>query len=114
MRARALAQEPGLWILDGPTSHLDSRHQLEVLALIRDLPLTSVVSLHDRNMAAGVCDDVLLLRAGVPQGFGPPETVLSEGAVSQAFRVEARRERLAPSAAHHLTFHLPTERTLRQ
>ena len=72
MVARALAQEPRLLILDEPTNHLDIRHQLEVLKLIRDLPLTIVTSLHDLNMAAGACDDILLLNAGRSLGFGPP------------------------------------------
>lgn len=106
MVARALAQEPRLLILDEPTNHLDIRHQLEVLALIRGLPLTIVTSLHDLNMAADVCDDVLLLQGGRPLGFGPPEIVFTEGAVSDAFRVTARREHLAPSNTKHLTFHL--------
>ena len=64
MVARALVQEPRLLVLDEPTNHLDIRHQPEVLALIRDLPLTIVISLHDLNMAAGTCDEVLLLQAG--------------------------------------------------
>ncbi|MEM8732429.1 MAG: ABC transporter ATP-binding protein [Pseudomonadota bacterium] len=112
MVARALAQEPRLLILDEPTNHLDIRHQLEVLDLIRDLPLTIVTSLHDLNMAAAVCDDLLLLQGGRALGFGPPAHVLSERAVSGAFRVSARRERLAPSERDHLTFHLTDERTL--
>lgn len=106
MVARALTQEPRLLILDEPTNHLDIRHQLEVLALIRDLPLTIVTSLHDLNMAAKVCDSVLLLREGQPLGFGTPDTVLAEDAVSKAFRITARQERLAPSDTNHLTFHL--------
>ncbi|MEM1265835.1 MAG: ABC transporter ATP-binding protein [Pseudomonadota bacterium] len=106
MVARALAQEPRLMILDEPTNHLDIRHQLETLKLIRDLPLTIVTSLHDLNMAGEVCDDVLLLKEGQTLGFGPPETVLSEDAVSGAFDVSARHERLAPSGRTHLTFHL--------
>lgn len=107
MVARALAQEPRLLILDEPTNHLDIRHQLEVLALIRELPLTIVTSLHDLNMAAGLCDDILLLDGGRPRGFGPPGDVLTEHAVSTAFRVTARRESLTPSATDCLTFHLP-------
>lgn len=111
MVARALAQEPRLLILDEPTNHLDIRHQLEVLALIRDLQLTIVTSLHDLNLAAGVCDDILLLQSGRTLGFGPPNDVLSEAAVSDAFQVKARREMLAPSNVSHLTYHLENKGT---
>ncbi|MEM9605047.1 MAG: ABC transporter ATP-binding protein [Pseudomonadota bacterium] len=106
MVARALAQEPRLLVLDEPTNHLDIRHQLEVLALIKGLPLTIVTSLHDLNMAASTCDDVLLLQAGRALGFGPPDTVFSEQTVSEAFQGLARREQLTPSNTAHLSFHL--------
>ncbi|WP_424974307.1 ABC transporter ATP-binding protein [Dinoroseobacter sp. S124A] len=108
MVARALAQEPQVLVLDEPTNHLDIRHQLEVLALIRNLDLTIIVSLHDLNMAAEICDQILLLEAGWTRGFGTPDQVLTETAVSHAFRVEARRERLDPSNSQHLSFHLPS------
>ncbi|MEL6689417.1 MAG: ABC transporter ATP-binding protein [Pseudomonadota bacterium] len=111
MVARALAQEPRLLILDEPTNHLDIRHQLEVLELIRNLPLTIVTSLHDLNLAAGVCDDVLLIDAGHPLGFGAPAQVLSETAVSGAFQVVARQEVLSQSQSKHLTFHLQSKGT---
>ena len=111
MVARALAQEPRLLILDEPTNHLDIRHQLEVLDLIRHLPLTIVTSLHDLNLAAGVCDDVLLLHSGKSIGFGPPRNVLSETAVAQAFQVTACREQLSISNTAHLTFPLHAKGT---
>jgi iron complex transport system ATP-binding protein len=107
MVARALAQEPEILILDEPTNHLDIRHQLEVLALIRQLDLTIVVSLHDLNIAADICDNILVLEDGHPRGFGSPDALLTETLVSDTFRVDARRERLAPSDANHLSFHLP-------
>lgn len=110
MVARALAQEPQILILDEPTNHLDIRHQLEVLALIRQLDLTIVVSLHDLNMAAHICDDILLLEGGHPRGFGAPDDLLTETLVSRTFRIDARREMLAPSDKTHLSFHLPAYR----
>ena len=106
MVARALAQEPRLLILDEPTNHLDIHHQLEVLELIRNLPFTIVTSLHDLNMASGVCDDVLLMCDGKPLRFGPPAEVLSERAVSDAINVQVRSETLSVSQTKHLTFHL--------
>ncbi|MEM9497556.1 MAG: ABC transporter ATP-binding protein [Pseudomonadota bacterium] len=106
MVARALAQEPKLLILDEPTNHLDIRHQLEIIEMIRGLSLTIVTSLHDLNVAASVCDDILLLKEGQPLQVGPPSTVLSETIVSDAFQVMAFQEKLSPSQSDHLTFHL--------
>lgn len=110
MVARALAQEPQVLILDEPTNHLDIRHQLEVLELIRALDLTIVTSLHDLNMAAQICDDILILEQGHTLGFGPPETVLTEARVSDAFQIEARQEWLNPSNTRLFSFHLPSKK----
>ena len=109
MVARALAQEPQVLILDEPTNHLDVRHQLEIVSLIQTLGLTIVVSLHDLNMAIGVCDDVLVLKNGQSQGVGPPHTLLTNSLVSDAFRVDAQREKLAPSGVSHFSFSLPKQ-----
>lgn len=72
MVARALAQEPQVLVLDEPTNHLDIRHQLEVRQLIRDLDLTIVTSLHDLNLAADICDQILVLRNGHMMAGAPP------------------------------------------
>lgn len=106
MVARALAQEPQVLVLDEPTNHLDIRHQLEVLQLIRDLKLTIVTSLHDLNLAADVCDQILLLKNGKPQGVGAPAKILNDRLVSDTFQIAARREELSLSRKPHLTFQL--------
>ncbi|MEO0496480.1 MAG: ABC transporter ATP-binding protein [Pseudomonadota bacterium] len=106
MVARALAQEPGILVLDEPTNHLDIRHQLEVLELIATLGMTIVASLHDLNFAAQCCDEILLLRDGRKLAFGPPEKVLSDVAVSDAFQVTAERQKLHPSNQSHFTYTL--------
>ncbi len=106
MVARALAQEPSLLVLDEPTNHLDIRHQLEVLRLIRELGITIVVSLHDLNLAAETCDDLLMLADGKALASGPAQDVLSEERVGKAFEVTARWQQLYPGNQAHLTFHL--------
>ncbi|WP_068311158.1 ABC transporter ATP-binding protein [Polycladidibacter hongkongensis] len=106
MVARALAQQPSLLILDEPTNHLDIRNQLEILKLIESLDLTIVTSLHDLNMAARVCDQILLLDRGRMLGFGPPNEILSPGLVSQAFQVHATRDLLLSKQQSLLTFDL--------
>ncbi len=108
MVARALAQEPQVLVLDEPTNHLDIRHQLEVLQLIQDLDLTIVTSLHDLNLAADVCDQILVLKDGFPRGFGTPNTILQDALVSDIFDISARREELSLSHKPHLSYQLPT------
>ena len=106
MVARALAQEPSLLILDEPTNHLDIRQQLEIINLLKKLPITIITSLHDLNMAANICDDILLLKNGHPLGFGKPNIILSEKNISNAFKIEACHEVLIPSNSNQITFHL--------
>jgi len=106
MVARALAQEPSILVFDEPTNHLDIRHQLEILKLIKDLPLTIISSLHDLNIAADTCDEVAILKDGNLLGFGTPEAVFSADAISGTFEVAASYERLAPSDKNLLTFSL--------
>ncbi|GAA0772746.1 ABC transporter ATP-binding protein [Roseibium denhamense] len=106
MVARALAQEPLLLILDEPTNHLDIRHQLEILQLIEGLNITVIASLHDLNMAAQCCDQVLLMHSGHAVAFGAPDRVLTEAHIEAAYSVKVARETLLPSNQSHFSFHL--------
>ncbi|MDQ1083957.1 MULTISPECIES: ABC transporter ATP-binding protein [Microbacterium] len=88
--ARALAQEPRELLLDEPTNHLDIRHQLEILALVSALPVTSVIALHDLNLAATYCDTVLVLREGAVVAAGAPADVLTPALIADVYGVRAR------------------------
>ena len=88
--ARALAQEPRELLLDEPTNHLDIRHQLDVLALVAALPVTSIVALHDLNLAATYCDSVLVLGQGAVVAGGPPAEVLTPALIADVYEVRAR------------------------
>ncbi|MEU1022147.1 ABC transporter ATP-binding protein, partial [Streptomyces sp. NPDC005904] len=87
--ARALAQEPRELLLDEPTNHLDVQHQLELLALIAELPLTSVIALHDLNLAAMYCDHVLILKEGTAYAAGTPAEVITEQLIAEVYGVRA-------------------------
>ncbi|PTE23406.1 histidinol phosphatase [Cereibacter changlensis JA139] len=84
--ARALAQRASVLLLDEPTNHLDVHHQLSILSLVRRLPLTSVVALHDLNHALG-CDRVAVLKAGRLLALGPPREILTPELMRGVFDV---------------------------
>jgi iron complex transport system ATP-binding protein len=86
--ARALAQQPDLLLLDEPTNHLDVNSQLSLLALITQLKITSLAALHDLNLAAAYCDQVVVLSAGRVVAAGPPEDVLVPDVVRRVFAVD--------------------------
>src|SRR5881296_817668 len=87
--ARALAQEPRLLVLDEPTAHLDLRYQAEAAALLRRLNresgMTILLVSHDLNLAAEVCDRLLLLSAGEVARVGAAVDVLEQGLLESVF-----------------------------
>ena len=86
--ARALAQQPGILLLDEPTNHLDIQQQLALMQLIRDLPLTKVLAIHDLNQALE-CDRLLVMHEGRLVCDGTPAQVLQPPLLAQVFRVRA-------------------------
>lgn len=102
--ARALAQEPRELLLDEPTNHLDIQHQLELLTLITELRLTSVIALHDLNLAAMYCDQLLVLRHGRVVACGSPQNVLTERLIADVYGVRATVTRTGPGDRPHIRF----------
>ncbi|MBD8518605.1 ABC transporter ATP-binding protein [Plantibacter sp. CFBP 8804] len=87
--ARALAQEPQILVLDEPTNHLDIRHQLQLLALVRDLQVTTLVTLHELNLAASYCDEIVMLEHGRVVASGTPDAVFTPYLLDRVFGVRA-------------------------
>ncbi|MFD5405452.1 ABC transporter ATP-binding protein [Streptomyces griseorubiginosus] len=87
--ARALAQQPRELLLDEPTNHLDIQHQLDLLTLVVSLPVTTVIALHDLNLAAMYCDRLLVLREGRAVAEGTPAEVLTPALIEQVYGVRA-------------------------
>ncbi len=105
--ARALAQQPDVLMLDEPTNHLDLAHQLDLLATVRELGLTTVVALHDLDLAAAFCDRVVVLRDGRVAACGPPHEVLTAGLIAQVYGVEATVGPHEHSGRLHVVWHDP-------
>ncbi|MEM7170328.1 MAG: ABC transporter ATP-binding protein [Pseudomonadota bacterium] len=87
--ARALCQEPQVLLLDEPTNHLDIRHQMTILDMVTKLPIAAIIALHDLNQAM-LCDRICVLRAGQIIASGPPDEVVTENLLKDAFGVGAR------------------------
>ncbi|MFI8853828.1 ABC transporter ATP-binding protein [Streptomyces sp. 891-h] len=87
--ARALVQDAALLVLDEPTNHLDVRYQWELLTLVRELPATGLLALHDLNLAAYFCDRLYVLRDGRVVADGTPEEVLTAGLLAEVYGVRA-------------------------
>jgi iron complex transport system ATP-binding protein len=89
MLARALAQQPKLLVLDEPTSHLDLKYQAETAALLRrvnaEQGMTVLLVSHDLNLAAEVCDRLLLLGGGRVARVGAPADVLRRETLEAVF-----------------------------
>ncbi|HEX8596149.1 MAG TPA: ABC transporter ATP-binding protein [Pseudomonas sp.] len=86
--ARALAQRPQILLLDEPTNHLDIQHQLSILGLVRSLPVTTLIALHDLNQALA-CDRLAVMDKGQLIAMGTPDQVLTRELLRTTFGVEA-------------------------
>ncbi|EGT4352489.1 ABC transporter ATP-binding protein [Cronobacter sakazakii] len=102
--ARALAQSPGEILLDEPTNHLDIHHQMHLMRLISELPVTSIVALHDLNHAAMFCDALIVMQGGQVVASGTPDEVLTEAMLREVFKVEARIEVSPHHGKKHIHF----------
>jgi cobalamin transport system ATP-binding protein len=91
--ASALAQTPDILLLDEPTASLDLAYQLEIASLLtrlnRERAVTMVMATHDLNLAASLCDTLVLLRDGRVLAQGPTTEVLTTTMVRRLYNVEA-------------------------
>jgi iron complex transport system ATP-binding protein len=110
--ASALAQSSEILLLDEPTASLDLGFQFDIAALLarlnRDRGVTMVVSTHDLNLAATLCTELVLLKAGRVIAHGPTDRVLNAESVRLLYGVEADVAR--HQRAGHLTV-VPLGRT---
>ena len=96
--AMAVAQDADVLVLDEPTVHLDLRHQVEVMELLRDLNArqgtTILAVLHDLALAAHFFPRLVVLDGGRIVGDGPPLEVLAPDRIREVFGVDPSLVRL--------------------
>jgi iron complex transport system ATP-binding protein len=90
--AMAVAQQARLLTLDEPTVHLDLRHQVVVMELLRDLVqrdgVTVLAVMHDVTLARHFFGRLLLLAHGTLVGDGTPSDVLSPANIRNVYGVD--------------------------
>lgn len=95
MIARALVQEPELIVLDEPTSHLDIKHKIEVIKVLRKLSneknITCILSLHDIDLALKGCQTVLLVNEGRVVAQGSPEEIVHNGIINSLYDIKSAK-----------------------
>lgn len=94
--ARAIAQQPGLILLDEANSHLDIKHQISIFNLIRELntgrKMTVIAISHDLNMAGYYSNRIILMKNGRIHMDDSVSNVLTEENILQVFGVDSRVE----------------------
>ena len=90
--ARAICQEPEVIILDEPTSFLDIRHKLELLAILRRMAkekgITVIMSLHEIDLAQKISDKIICVKGDAISHFGAPETIFREDIIRELYEID--------------------------
>ena len=94
--AKAVAQDPNLFLFDEPTSDLDLKNQIEVMKELRkivseDNGKAAVIAIHDINIASRFSDRIMLLHEGKIISNGKPSDVLTPENIELVFEVTSRQ-----------------------
>lgn len=92
--AQMFVRDPEVMLLDEPTSALDLRHQVELLKLVRaevaSRSSLALVAIHDLNLAARYCDELVMLHDGHVVAQGSPADVLTPDLLARVYGIRAR------------------------
>jgi ABC-type Mn2+/Zn2+ transport system ATPase subunit len=87
--ARALVQQPEIFLLDEPTASIDQKAQHEILSLIqlihREYHTTTLFVTHDLRTLPSICQRVILMKDGKIWQQGSPQSILREEVLSQLY-----------------------------
>jgi len=79
--ATVLAMEPSILVMDEPSSGLDPRARRRLIGLLASFEHTRILATHDLDMAAELCDRVIVLSGGTMVADGPTGDVFTDDAL---------------------------------
>jgi iron complex transport system ATP-binding protein len=92
--ARALAQNTPVLLFDEATSSLDVQYSLQIFNVARSLVMeqqrTVIAVIHNLNLAAAYCDELIFMKEGRIVSCGPTQKVMEPNTIRNVFGVEAR------------------------
>jgi ABC-type branched-subunit amino acid transport system ATPase component len=94
--ARAIAMGPRLLLLDEPTAGMNKNERQEMSELLGRLSaegLTALLVEHDVQMMVDTCDYLFAMNSGVLIAEGPPQQVVGDSAVQDAYLGKRWHER---------------------
>ena len=87
--ARALVQQPEIFLLDEPTASIDKKAQREILSLIqlihKEYHTTTLFVTHDLRTLPSACQRLILMKDGKIWQQGSPESMLREDVLSELY-----------------------------
>ena len=87
--ARALVQQPEIFLLDEPTASIDKKAQREILNLIqlihKEYHTTTLFVTHDLRTLPSTCQRLILMKDGKIWQQGSPESMLREEILTQLY-----------------------------
>jgi len=102
--ALALVREPSILLLDELTTSLDLHRELDMLELIKKLTIagnmTTVVTLHQLDMAARFADEIVVLSDGEVHVTGQPAVVLTQDMLRTVYQVNGAIHEASDGVLH--------------
>ena len=86
--ATVLSMDPSVLVFDEPSAGLDPRGRRELIALLRSLDQTLIVSSHDMRLVAEVFPRVVVMDDGLIVGDGPTAELLADDAFLESHGLE--------------------------
>jgi len=86
--ATVLAMQPDILILDEPSAGLDPRGRRQLINLLRDLPVTMLVSTHDMALVQELFDRMIIMDDGRVEADGETAVLLSDDALLEKHGLE--------------------------